>query len=207
MHEKIRTDGAGRRSKVKRLLEEYELEGLGDELERAWTATDPDERESLRDLATRFNERMLEAALRDAGDTVLEGELENTYRLLTDDAVGSGDRKRAERQLERQGIDIDALRSDFVSYQAIRTYLKEHRGAEQESSDVDRRQNAVETVQRLRTRLVTVAEDRLRGLRSAGEVSLGEFRVILDLRVVCEDCGTQQSFTTLIEEEGCECAS
>lgn len=207
MHEEIQTDGAGRRGKVERLLAEYELEGLGDELEHAWTAADPDERESLRDLATRFNEQLLEAALRDAGDTVLEGEVENTYHLLTNDAVSSGDRRRTERRLERKGIDIDAFRSDFVSYQAIRTYLKDHRGAEQGTADVDRRQKAVETVQRLRTRLVTVAEDRLGSLRSAEEVSLGEFRVILDIRVVCEDCGTQQSFTTLIEDGGCECAS
>jgi hypothetical protein len=207
MHEEIRTDGAGRRGKVERLLEAYDLEGFGDELERAWTAADPDERESLRDLATRFNERLLETALRDAGDTVLEGEVENTYHLLTDDAVSSGDRRRAERQLERQGIDVDALRSDFVSYQAIRTYLKDHRGAEQGPADVDRRQNAVGTVQRLRTRLVTVAEDRLRSLQSVGEISLGEFRVILDLRVVCEDCGTQEAFITLVQEGGCECTS
>jgi hypothetical protein len=201
------TETAGRRSKVQRVIDEYELDGFGDELERAWTAADPDERESLRGLATRFNEQVLEAALRDTGDTVLEGEIENTYRLLTDDAVSSGDRRRAERRLERQGIDVDGLRSDFVSYQSIRTYLKEHRGAEQETADVDRRQKTVETIQRLRNRLVTVAEDRLQSLQSAGQVSLGEFRVILDLRVVCEDCGTQQSFTTLIEERGCECVS
>lgn len=207
MHEEIRTDGAGPRGKVERVIEEYGLDGFGDELEHAWTAADPEERESLRDLATRFNERVLEAALRNAGDTMLEGEVENTYHLLTDDGVSSGDRRRAERRLERQGIDVDGLRADFVSYQAIRTYLKEHRGAEQETSDANRRQKAVETVQRLRTRLVTVAEDRLQGLRSAGVVSIGEFRVILDLRVVCENCGTQQSFITLIEEGGCECAS
>jgi hypothetical protein len=207
MRDRIRTDGSGRRGKVERLLEEYELAELGNALERAWTATDPDERASLRDLATRFNERLLEAVLRDAGDAVLEGEIENTYHLLAGDPVSSGDRRRAERRLERQGIDIDALRSDFVSYQAIRTYLKEHRGAEQETDEVNRRQKAVETVRRLRTRLVTVAEDRLESLQSAGEISLGESRIILDLRVVCEDCGTQQSFTTLIEEGGCECAT
>lgn len=201
------TETDGRRSKVQRVIDEYELNGFGDELERAWTAPDPDERESLRDLAMRFNEQVLEAALRDAGDTVLEGEIENMYHLLTDESVSSGVRKRAERRLKRQGIDVDTIRSDFVSYQAIRTYLKEYRGAEQGTADVDRRQKTVETVQRLRSRLVTVAEDRLQSLQSAGEVSPGEFRVILDLRVVCQDCGTRQSFTDLIEEGGCECAS
>ncbi|WP_276258926.1 rod-determining factor RdfA [Haloglomus litoreum] len=207
MNEEIRTDGSGRRGKVERVIDEYELEGLGDELERAWTAADPDERESLRDLATRFNEQVLEAALLDAGDSVVQSEVETMYELLTDDTVGSGDRRRVERRLERQGVDVASLRSDFASYQAIRTYLKSERGAEHRTVDVDRGQKAIETVQRLRARLVTVAEDRLQSLRSAGRISLGQFRVIVDLRVVCEDCGTQQAFTTLIEEGGCDCNS
>jgi hypothetical protein len=198
--------GGGRRSKVQRLIEEYDLEGLGEELERAWTAEDADERKSLRDLATSFNQRLLEQGLRDAGATVLDGEVENTYRLLTDEDVSPGEQTRTERQLEREGVDVEQLESDFVSYQAIRTYLKEHRGAEHTTADRDRREAAVETVQRLSTRLVNVAENRLEGLRSAGEISLGEFRVILDLRVICEDCGTQQDFTTLVKEDGCECS-
>jgi hypothetical protein len=120
-HVRRDTDGDARRGKVERVIEAY---GLGDELECARTAADPNQRKSLRDLATRFNERVLEAALQTAGDTVLEGEVEHTYHLLTDDEISSSDRRRAERRLERQRIDIDTLRSDFVSYQAIRTYLK-----------------------------------------------------------------------------------
>ncbi|MFB6207271.1 MAG: rod-determining factor RdfA [Haloglomus sp.] len=195
----------GRRSKVERLLEEYDLEGLGDELERYWTAEDPDERRSLRDLATLFNRRLLEAALVDAGADVLEGEVANTYRLLTDDEVSARDRTRIRRRLEREGIDVDELTSDFVSYQAIRTYLKEYRDAEHSKSAESPRQKAIETVQRLRSRLVTIAEQRLESLRSAGELTLGEFRLIVTLRVICEDCGTQTDLTTLIEERGCDC--
>lgn len=52
--------------KVARVIREYDLEGLGDELEHGWTA-DGDNRTSLRGLATYFNERVLDAAL-DAHD-------------------------------------------------------------------------------------------------------------------------------------------
>lgn len=55
----------GRRSKVARLIDEYEWTGLGATLEARWTA-DGSERASLRDLADQFNERVLEAALREA---------------------------------------------------------------------------------------------------------------------------------------------
>jgi hypothetical protein len=49
-------------SKVARLIEEYELEGLGADLEARWTGDD-NERMSLRDLATFFNQQLLRQAL------------------------------------------------------------------------------------------------------------------------------------------------
>jgi hypothetical protein len=196
-----------RRSKVERLLVEYGLGGLGDELERYWTIDDPDERRSLRDLADLFNRRLLEAALVGAGADVLGGEVGNTYRLLTADEVSPRDQTRIHRRLEREGIDVDRLVSDFVSYQAIRTYLTEYRDVEHTESSGSRRQRAIDTVQRLRGRLATVTEERLESLRSAGELTLGEFRLIVSVRVICEDCGTRAEFTTLLEDGGCDCAS
>jgi hypothetical protein len=207
MYKQMSTDGSGKRSKVQRVIQSYELAGFGSELEHAWTATNPKERESLRDLAMRLNKRILESALHDAGETTLEGEVENTYHLLTNDEVSPGDQKRAKRQLERKGIDAAALVSDFVSYQAIRTYLKDYRDAQPGTAEPDRRESAVETIQRLRSRLIAVAEDRLRGLQSAGRISVGDFRVILDFQIMCEDCGTQKEFTSFIRQGGCNCTS
>lgn len=43
----------GRWSKVARRINEYDLEGLGEEMARRWTAED--DRWSLRDLADHFN--------------------------------------------------------------------------------------------------------------------------------------------------------
>lgn len=199
------TPSRGRRSKVARLLEKYELEGLGDELERYWTADDSDERKSLRDLAALFNRRLLEVALVETDTEVLEGEVENTYRLLVDDEVGASDRTRVRRRLERDGIDVDELESDFVSYQAIRTYLKEYRDAEQSKRTGPNQERAIDTLQRLRSRLVNIAAQRLESLRAAGELTIGEFRLITSVRVICEDCGAQQEVATLIEAGGCDC--
>lgn len=42
-------------TKVVRLLEQYDPEGMGRELERRWTADDPEQRWSLRDLADEFD--------------------------------------------------------------------------------------------------------------------------------------------------------
>jgi len=120
--------GRGRRRKVARLIDEYNLQGIGEELERLWTADD--DRRSLRSLADLFNRRLLKISLEEAGVTSLDGEVENAYRLLDDDDVSGADRTRARRRLEREGVDVDTLQEDFVTYQAVRTYLKNYRGAE-----------------------------------------------------------------------------
>jgi hypothetical protein len=195
-------------SKVGRLIGKYDLPGAGEWLIDAWTGNG-EERRSLRDLADSFNERLLRAAMDDAGMTTLDGEVANTYRLLTDEEVSTGVRTRAETTLERNGVDPDELRSDFVSHQAIHTYLTRDRGATRpaEPPAGERIENAESAIQRLGSRLVAVAEKRLQSLRDGGTISLGEFSVLLDLRVVCEDCGTHAAIPTLLDDGGCECST
>lgn len=197
------SSGRGRPSKVIRLLEEYELDGFGDELERRWTATE--DRYSLRQLARLFNERLLEAALRKADSQPLDGEAENLYRLLTADEVSSADRTRARRQLERAGVDSEQLERDFVTYQAIRTYLKSHRNAEYTPDETDPLERETTNLQQLRGRTVSVTEGKLRQLRESDALELGEFRTIVDIQVVCEDCNTQYDVVELLERGGCDC--
>jgi len=91
-------------SKVAQLIETYELASMGAELERAWLGN-TGERQSLRDLADRFNQALLMAAIRDAGMDVIDGEPANFYRLLTDDNVSAGKRIEARNRLDRAGID------------------------------------------------------------------------------------------------------
>jgi len=199
--------GGGRTSsKVARLIEEYDLgDTFGDELERRWTA-DGDERESLRDLADRFNRRLLEAALLSAGASTVDGEIDNLYRLLTADDVSSGMRTEARARLEREGVDVDGLESDFVTYQAIRSYLTEYRDAEYERpSDSEQIESVVDTIQRLRSRLRSITEGSLERLRSTDRLALGTFRLFVDVDVLCEDCGAQYGVVELLERGGCDC--
>jgi hypothetical protein len=86
-------------------------------------------------------------------------------------------RTEAERLLEREGIDVDDLRSEFVSYQAIRTYLRSHREAEPPTGDGPTVDEAVETIRRLDGRLTSVATDRFSNL---DDLSVGTARPDLD---------------------------
>ncbi|WP_049913230.1 rod-determining factor RdfA [Halococcus thailandensis] len=200
------TGSTGRRSKVARLIDEYDLDGIGAEMERRWTAPD-DERTSLRDLATHFNQRLLAAAMATAGLQPLSGEIENTYQLLTDEETSSADRTQTRRQLERDGVPVEELQSDFVTYQAIRSYLIEHRGAEYTADDRDRTVVEAENVQRLRGRVETVTEEKLDRLRRNTEFDLGEFMLFVDVSVLCEDCGQRYGIDELLERGGCDCTT
>lgn len=198
------TQGASARTKVGRLIGEYALDGIGDELERRWT-DDADERDSLRTLADVFNRRLLERAMHDAGMDPIEGEVGNVYRLLTDEDVSRGVETEIETRLDQEGIDVDALRKDFVTYQAVRTFLKDVRGASYEAETGNSVERAQSSFARLVGRTTAVVEQKLTQLRSAGKLTLGSFRVRTAVTVYCEDCETQYEVATLLEEGGCNC--
>lgn len=193
-------------SKVARLIEEYELgDSFGERLERRWTGK-AGERTSLRDLADLFNHRLLEVAMERTGMSTVDGEVDNLYRLLTADDVSSGMRTEARARLERDGVDIEQLERDFVTYQAIRSYLKDYRGATYErTADADRIENVTTTVRQLRSRLQSVTEGSLEQLRDTSRLTLGDFRVFIDVDVLCEDCGAQYGVIELLQRGSCEC--
>jgi hypothetical protein len=192
-------------TKVERLIEQYDLgAAFGDRLEAAWLGEGV-ERRSLRDLADLFNRELLAVAMEEAGMAALDGEVENLYWLLTDDEVSSGMRTDTRRRLDRNGVDVDSLEGDFVSYQAIRSYLKDVREADYDDSPDDRVEKVAESVRRLRSRTVSVSEGNLNQLRKADELALGESRVLVDITVLCEDCGAQYSYDELLERGGCDC--
>lgn len=194
-----------RRSKVRRLIEEYDLHGIGGELEQSWTADE--DRRSLRELAGYFNRRLLQSTLDSVGVKHLDGEIENIYRLLNEDDVSSADRKRVRRSLERDGVDIDVLEEDFVTYQAIRTYLKDHRGAEYTPAQIDPLEREATNIQQLRGRMAAVTEGKLEQLRDNDNFNLGKFRTLAEIKVVCEECDTQFNAVELLERGGCGCSS
>ena len=193
-------------SKVSQLIEKYGLSNISEQLVDYWTRKD-NEQLSLRELADYFNKELLRATMESAEMSTLDGEIANTYRLLTANDVSTGVRTQAETTLERSGIDPDQLRQDFVSHQAIHTYLTKYRDVQHQSeiSEQDNLTNTENTIQRLKSRLVAVAEKRLQSLHNAGTITLGTISVLVDIRVVCEDCGAHTDVPTLLRERGCDC--
>lgn len=190
-------------SKVGRVIAEYGLSGTAEWLEAAWTG-DGRERRSLRDLADEFNRRVLAAAMRDAGMDPLPSEVESAYATLTDDAVSSGDRVELRNRLSWEGVDPDTVERDFVTHQAVHTFLRKYRGVERGTPEVDPAK-VQETVGKLRGRTKAVATNAIERLADSGALDVGSFDVLVDVRVVCDDCGTQYRLDELVDRGGCDC--
>jgi hypothetical protein len=196
------TDG-GRRTKVDRLIDTHDLEELPLELEQAWVGENGD-RQSLRELARRFNERLVRSEMRATGMNPLDGEAANVYDLLVGEETTGGAQVRAERRLDREGVDVDSLRASFVSHQAIHTYLTTVRGLEHtsESTGTDDR---AETVQRLLGRTRSVSTSVVAELEAAGDVDIGEFELSAAVHVTCRDCTSRYELTAFLDRGHCDC--
>ncbi|MDS0279800.1 hypothetical protein NDI85_18595 [Halomicroarcula sp. S1AR25-4] len=192
-------------TKVGRLIDVYDLDGLGPELEAHWTS-EGDARKSLRDLADLFNKELLRAEMRDNDMAPVDSDVDTYYELLTSDDVSAGRATEARRDLEQEGIDVAELTDDFVTYQAVRGYLQNVRGASYEQAD-DAEQVAKEQQQleRLVTRTQAVSREKLDRLRKTDRIDLGTFRVFVGINIFCETCGSQYAVDELLENGGCDC--
>lgn len=193
-----------RQTKVERVIERYDLDGLGDRLEAEWIG-DGTERTSLRDLATEFNIAVLRAALLDVGESTISSDVESTYQTLTDDDVPRSDEIRKRRELERAGVDVEDVIGDFVTHQAIHTYLTNVREAELTQDEGDRVERKKETIQRLASRTQVVTDSTLDELARAELLSDRNYEVFVNVRVLCEDCGADYTIDELITQGGCDC--
>lgn len=197
---RLRADGGTPRSKVARVIETYGLDGLGDDLERRWLATG-EQGMSLRELAAYFNRQVLEATIEDSGMSLLEADVPTLYDQLTGDDVSSADRTRVERRLDREGVDVDAVTSDFVTHQSMHTYLRAYRDASQpEVSDEERREAALERIQKLQDRSAAVTGDAVESLQRHGLVPDGEVDVLVDVQVLYTESGEQYDVFDLLRE-------
>jgi hypothetical protein len=188
---------------VGRVIEEFDLNGIDDELV-ADRRGDSGSAASLRDLAEKFNRAVLQRALERVGRTSLDGEVANTYRLLTDD-VSEGTRIRARKRLEGDGVDPDAVQRSFVSHPTMGSHLQECLGVERPARTDDRLEAATGRIFKMQSRAEAVIGSTIEGLGSAGEIAAGDATVTVDVQVMCEACGVHAPVDRFLDRGGCDC--
>lgn len=191
---------SGSGCKIDRVAEAWGVSDLDARLRERWA-----EGESLRDLETYVNERLLRAAMRAAGVDPVDGEAANLYRVLTDEGVSPGERISAESRLERAGVEPGAITDAFVSYGTVRNHLRDCLGVETDRDTSPDPDEARRTVLKLVSRTEAVAERAIERLAAAGALTIPEPSVTLSLRVACGDCGDEYTFSELLAREGCSC--
>lgn len=191
--------------KVGRTTAKYDLEGVPEELATRWTG-ESGERESVRSLAHRFNRRVLEVALRDAGvDTV--DDVDRLYRVLIGEAGSAGDRTSLRNRLERDGVPVEEVESDFVSHQTVHTFLTEHLEVDYVTNEASQLERDAERLNRLESRLAAVTSDVVDRSRRADRIGVGDTEVFVETRVLCADCGGSYTVQALLDRGGCDCES
>lgn len=190
--------------KVGRTIDAFGLTELNDELvvRRSGRAGDV---ESLRHLADYFNRSVLREAMVDAGMSPLEGEVENVYRLLTDDDVSDGMRVRTRNRMEREGVDLETVESSFVSHPTMGNHLRDCLDVEPSTPSRDPVATARERIFKMVTRAERVIENTLAGLASSSHLASGTLAVTVDVQVVCEDCGAIGDVSSFVDAGGCDC--
>ncbi len=190
--------------KVGKVIQRRSLHDMARELEKRWTGQKR-EAQSLRELATYFNKELLRSVLGESDQQYRRGEIDHIFEGLTRDNVSVGEQTRIRKQLERSGIDVESLQKDFVTHQAIHTYLTKGRDVTKDTGSADRVKQGSETINRLRSRLNAVTETTLTQLAENDAVTLGSCNVIVDVNVHCTDCGTTKSVSELLDDGGCDC--
>lgn len=191
--------------KIGRVTEEYDLTGLNGELITYWVG-DGDEQRSTRELATYVNHRILGETLTNAGIPPRKGEVENTYHLLTDDDVSSGTRVQTRNELQRDGVPVEQVESDFVSHQTVYNHLTDCLETSIETpSDEERLERTEEKLGALQNRTEAVTSDNVDRLKRTGILEIGEFNVNVSVTVTCENCFQEYTIRELLENGSCDC--
>lgn len=190
--------------KVGRVIEEFDLDGMDESLaaRRRGEGTSP---VSLRDLATAFNQAVVQSAVKRNGSSPLDGEVENIYRLLRGDDVSSGMHVRARKRLEGDGVDLELVERSFVSHPTMGSHLQACLGIEPPSDSRDRIQTARERIFKLWSRGEAVIQNTLDGLGAGGQLATGDLAVTVDARITCESCGVHAEVGEFIDRGGCDC--
>lgn len=172
--------------KVCRVLDERGMQRYEDRLVDQWTA-DPPNRKGYRQLADWLNTMMLRREMDRAGLSTLGNEPESKYQRLHGGDETVADEVRTD--LRNEGIDVDGLDADFVSYGVVRTHFKECLDLDRDVESTDWEADAIGyTHDHASGKL----EDAVRSLLNKDELSAcGEVEVHVSFEVECEGCHTR----------------
>jgi hypothetical protein len=183
------------------LTEKHDLENVDE-----WLVADWQDGTSVRDLTTAFNERVVARHVAESKASPVQWDRTRVYEALGAGNSDDPDSIEIRRALERAGVDLAPLESDIVSHQTVYRHLTDclDATADTEVGDDERRENAFDTVYALQRRTELVTESQIESLQSAGVASIGDPDAIVDVRILCRECGRSMDLERAVTD-GCDC--
>ncbi len=163
-----------------------------------WKGTAGHAEHGYRPLTAWFNKQLLRTVYDRQGRETLGNRVGADYEGLTgdDDLVS----EELRRDLAADGIDVDRVLADMVSWGTVRTHLTECLGETkaQQASDSGWERDAIATTRSVATDKVTSA---LSALESKGELAGVEAATVeVDIQLSCEECQTRVPLEVALEQ-------
>lgn len=195
------TADAGCNCKVSRERDRYDIDA-----DDATLVADWQDGTSVRSLARTFNEALIDARLQSVDGSSVAWNRLPVYEAVKTDDLDQSDVIEVRRELERVGVDPDELEADLISHQTMYRHLTSclNATATTDATPEDRREKARDTVYALQRRTTIVTESTMETLQSAGVTDIGDPDVLVDVQIVCRECGQSMDFETALAD-GCNC--
>lgn len=195
--------------KVGAAISTYHLGSLNEQLEFEYVEADA----SLRDLERVVNDAITEAAMAGEGPwPAITGSgmgdasvTDITDAVRENDAVPRDKAAEIRTRLSQEGVDVDELRRDYVSYQTVRKHLNQCLAVDTSLEETITVPDASRTIGWAQSQCRGIIDRTLRRLRRVGDLSIGDFEVSVIVRVECTDCGRSMPVSELLQEGACEC--
>ena len=191
------TDDCG--CKIGRVTTTHEIPTVDTDIVDRWQSGT-----SIRRLTEELNKEIIASELDAANVGNIEWSRTPVYEMLRTDELSDAEEIEIRRELKRAGINVEQLAADLVSHQTVYRHLTNCLDASKgdEQTPDERRDQARNTVHALQQRTELVIQSTLESLQSANITDLGEPEVLVDLQIVCSDCGASMDFETALNE-GC----
>ncbi|ELZ02209.1 rod-determining factor RdfA [Natrialba aegyptia] len=190
--------------KIDSLIERHGLtvpdaghESVDEYLVARWTGSDGRSADGYKALTEWFNKRLLKRLYEVHGRDTVSVHIDREYEVITGDADIQRDELAAD--LATDGLDIDNITDEMVSWSTMRHHLKGCLEAEKETTPAKTDWEA-NTVQMARERTVEKARSVLSSLASKERLRDAEqAEVDVQVKLSCPDCSVRVPFEDAVE--------
>lgn len=176
---------------------ESRYESVDDRLLTRWTGADGRSADGYKTLTEWFNKRLLKQAYDEQGRETVGTRLDSEYDVLT----GDDDLARQELadDLADDGVDVEQLTENMVSWSTMRHHLQDCLNGEKEKAQAttDWERESIDIARNIAEEKVG---DSLRSLASKGKLpGADEAEIDVDVKLSCPECPTRISVTGALE--------